>query len=65
MTTAPRTVSQRGMTFRFQHRMIIDPGTTRLLAYEDVLLDASGKATRINSVAYQAMGWTNKMDERP
>lgn len=49
-----------------QERLIIDPHSAQLLAHETYALDANGHAEKLaQSVAYQAMGWTDRIDERP
>lgn len=70
VTTIPREPNKYrrkpGMP-QIQRRLIIDPRTAQLLSYEDRDLDANGKVTGqpITSVAYQAMGWTDKTGTRP
>ncbi|HEX2314311.1 MAG TPA: hypothetical protein VHJ17_11275, partial [Thermomonospora sp.] len=48
------------------HRLIIDPGTARLLGYEGYIPDPGGGGpVRAMAQAVQAEGWVNALGERP
>jgi hypothetical protein len=50
-----------------QARLVIDPRTAQLLDNETYALDGDGRpaARPAQSTAYQAMGWTSRLNERP
>lgn len=63
---APHKLSPNRTIPGSQERLVIDPQSAQLLEHASYRLNANGQVEQIaQSDAYQAMGWTNKIDQRP